>query len=322
MTARRSQGARVTVLLTSSVLAAALLLTACSAEAPPAEAEPSPEPTGTPHVEPVAEESDEPEEDDTEEPEEPGLTIRDVDLAALEWREAVTEEYLTPVEGHEHRTLEVTDAVYADVDGDGHEDALAAIVISEQQWYEEIYYIWTWDPDEQVAVQVESPIARMARCGDTVLEIAAEEDAFVITEALRYQDGPQPDCASDGPVEITRQVRLEENWPVLTGELEGDGGICPQRLGTDDGWPVEDFDLHPGPWQSMTPLRDPAPAIFAEVDVWSHLWLYRENWMLVHVGYDTAPGEEKPGGDYTPCAWIFLEEDTRPIPHDPYLPEG
>lgn len=265
----------------------------------------------------------EPDPEPSEDPE-PELTIRDVDFAALEWREAVAGEYLTPAEGHE--TFEVTIAeqiAFADVTGDGHEEALVGLEITEQQWFEQIYYIWTWDAEAETARQVESPVARMARCGDTIFDVTATDGAFIVSEALRFQDDTTLDCASDGPVRVERHITLEAGWPVLTGGLQGDGGICPQRLGTDDLWPVEEYPLLPGPFDGMSPLVEPQPVSFAEVDVWNHLWLYRENWMLAHVAFaNPAEGPPVTGGDYTPCAWIFLEEDTRPIPHDPYLPEG
>ena len=65
-------------------------------------------------------------------------------------------------------------------------------------------------------------------------------------------------------------------------------------------------------------LTDPEPAGFTEVDVWNHRWQFREHWMLVHIGYLNPVDGPPVTGDYTPCAWIYLENDDRPIPHDPY----
>lgn len=304
---------------TNAMIVAALAVTLGSCGAP-SDIHPDdaiPDPVSSDPVQP----SDDPTEDPTPEPT-PGPTIRDVDFRELEWREAVNEMYIVPSEGDEYFDTDVTEIVYADVDGDGHEDAIAALEITDDQWFEQIWYIWTWDSGTESAVQVESPVTRMARCGDTVRDVTALDGAFVITEALRYQNDPSPDCASDGPIEITRHVTLEDGWPVLTGGLEGDGGICPQILGTDDAWPVDELALKSGPWETMTQLTDPEPAIFVEVDVWNSLWLFREHWMLVHVAFANPPdGSRVVESGYTPCAWIFLEEDTRHIPHDPYLPQ-
>lgn len=42
--------------------------------------------------------------------------------------------------------------------------------------------------------------------------------------------------------------------------------------------------------------------------MWSHLWLFRENWMLVHLGHFNRDDTQL--GDYVPCGWIELEQDT------------
>lgn len=248
---------------------------------------------------------------------EPSLTIRDIDLGELEWREAVSEQYLTPAAEPGPIQYAVAETIaYADVDGDGHEDALAGLEITDGQGFEQIWYIWTWDEQAQTAVQVESPIARMARCGDAVLEVAATDGSFALTEALRPQ-GDTSDCASLGHIQFTRHVSLEDGWPVLTGGIEGDGGICPQPDATDALFPAE-YPLHTGPLETMSMLSDPAPVSFAEVDVSGHLWLFREHWMLVHVTSEESVDQR---GGYVPCAWVHLEEDTRPIPHAPHRPE-
>lgn len=255
---------------------------------------------------------------DAADADEPGQAIRDIDLGALEWREAVSEQYVTPAEEPGPIQYAVAEPLaYADVDGDGHEDALAGLEITDGQGFEQIWYIWTWDEQAQTAVQVESPIARMARCGDAVLEVAAADGSFAVTEALRPQ-GDTSDCASLGHIQFTRHVTLEDGWPVLTGGVEGDGGICPQPDATDALFPVE-YPLHTGPLETMSTLSDPAPVGFAEVDVSGHLWLFREHWMLIHVTTEESVDQR---GGYVPCAWVHLEEDTRPIPHAPHLPEA
>ncbi|GAA1731912.1 hypothetical protein [Brachybacterium phenoliresistens] len=247
-----------------------------------------------------------------------GPTIRDADLASVPWRESVHEMVLTPATHEGLRTIVVAPQVeYTDVDGDGHEDAFAALEITDGQGFEQIWYIWLWDPEAEEPVQVENPIARMARCGDSIHEISSAEGAFVVTESLRLQDGLEQDCASDGPVQVTRQVTVVDGWPVLTGGMQGHGGICPQRDGTDAQFPVEDYVLQDAPAEGGAALTDPPPLTFGEVDVWGTPWLFRPHWMLVHVGFDNpVGGPEVIEGGYTPCAWVHLEDDTRPIPHD------
>ena len=101
------------------------------------------------------------------EAEESGLSIRDIDLAELEWREAITEQHLTPARAPGPFQYAIAETIaYADVDGDGHDDALVGLEITEEQWFEQIWYIWTWDPQSEAPVQVESPVAREARCGE------------------------------------------------------------------------------------------------------------------------------------------------------------
>ncbi|MGC5617595.1 hypothetical protein [Georgenia sp. Z1491] len=257
-----------------------------------------------------------------EEAQEAGPTIRDVDLSTLPWRQALTGESVVPVEGDEYgRIYTVGEQIeFADVDGDGHEDALAVLEVVDGNAVEETWYIWTWDPEAEAAVQVESPVARTARCGDTVHEVAAVDGAFAVTEALRYQDDTSGDCATDGPIVHTRHVTLESGWPVLTGGLSGEGGICPQfQYATDDMWPVGDVELHAAPVDGSAPLGEPRPDWWLEVDVSRHEFLWRPNWILVHQVYDAQPEALASSNGYRPCAWAYLADDQRPLPHGPYV---
>lgn len=259
--------------------------------------------------------------DHTEPPDEPP-TIRDVDFAELEWTEWVNEVILTPSEGAEGYQFEVGEEVhYADVNGDGHDDAMVSLGQTDERWVEEIWYIWAWDPDAEVAYQAGGPVARGASCGDYVESVAAGEDHFIIEEHLWPQNADH-DCASTPSIHVTRHVVVEDDWPVMVSPVRAHGGMCPQILGTDDLWPVEDFEFRTSPDDAATLVGEPEPAGFSEADVWSRPWLYYPNWMLVHLAYmNPADGPPVIEGDYTPCGWVYLEEDTRPIPHDPYVPE-
>lgn len=249
-------------------------------------------------------------------------SIRDVDFAELEWTEWVNEVVLTPAEGADGYLFEVGEEVhYADVNGDGHDDAMVSLGQTEERWMEEIWYIWAWDPDAEIAYQAGGPIARGASCGDYVESVAAGEDHFIIEEYL-WPENADHDCASTPSIHVTRHVVIEDDWPVMISPVRAHGGMCPQILGTDDLWPVEDFEFRTSPDDAATMVGEPEPAGFAEADVWNRTWLYYPNWMLVHLAYmNPAEGPPVIEGDYTPCGWVYLEDDTRPIPHDPYVPD-
>ncbi|MGC5629667.1 hypothetical protein ACPYO6_15640 [Georgenia sp. Z1344] len=253
--------------------------------------------------------------------EEPGASIRDVDLAAQSWRQALTGESVVPAEGDGLRQFTVSDAVaYADVDGDGHEDAAASLQVLDGNAYEETWYVWRWDPESQAAVQVESPIARQSGCGDDVLSVTGEGEVFVVVEELRPAGSAAP-CVDGGTIPVTRQVTLEDGWPVLAGGMSGEGGICPQvEYAGDEMWPAGDVEIHAAPTDGSAPIGEPAPDWWMEVDVSGHHFLWRPNWMLVHLMYDEQPAALAGMPGYFPCAWAYIEDDQRPVPHAPYVP--
>ncbi|GAA1520716.1 hypothetical protein [Nocardioides humi] len=244
-------------------------------------------------------------------------TIRDFDFTGVEWREQVSQRYLTPV-AEPTTTNPVTGpvvtvgkAAYVDVDADGDEDALVPLVVQDDNSLSTIYYIWTWDPAAVTAAQVENPIARTHRCGPLVDEVvpAPDENAFLITERLR-RPGSEGACADEPTLEVERAVTLSDGWPVLATALGGHGGICPQPRGHDDTWPVEGITLLAGPRPSIGAIEDAQLSWFAEADLSGHPWLYREGWLLVNFGPFVGSGQGshfQDYGDYTPCAWIEID---------------
>lgn len=250
---------------------------------------------------------------------EPEPAIQDVDFAQLEWTDWVNEVVLVPAEGIEGYTFEVReDIVYADVNGDGHQDALVALGQTEERWFEDIWYIWAWDPEAQQPYQASGPVARAADCGDRIESVSAAEGAFIIHEQL-WPQGADVVCAQVPPVEITRHIVLEDGWETMVSPARGFGGMCPQILGTDDGWPVDDLVLHTAPDETSSVVGDPEPAFFIEADVWPRPWLHYPHWMLVHLGFSNpADGPAVMPNGYTPCGWAYLEVDDRPVPHMPY----
>ncbi|KUG57586.1 hypothetical protein [Nesterenkonia jeotgali] len=323
--------------LWSSSLALTMLLlvtSSCSAEQSaqnPSEQEPSAqdsdssppaEQRSSPSSAAVGAEDPEEEAEAVTEVEEEEPSIRDVEFADLEWTEWVNEVVLIPAEGSDGPEFEVSEEIhYADADGDGHEDALVSLGWTDDRGFEDIWYIWAWDPDTESAYQAGGPVARAANCGDHVESVSAGEDHFVIEEHLWPQNADH-DCASTPSIQVTRHLVLEDDWPVMISPVRAHGGMCPQILGTDDLWPVEDFEFRTSPEEAAGLVGDPAPTAFAEADVWSRLWLHYPNWMLVHLAYmNPADGPPVLEGGYTPCGWVYLEEDTRPVPHDPYPPE-
>lgn len=253
---------------------------------------------------------------ETSAPEEPEMTIRDFDFGTVAWRDTRSQTQARFGTGEAGQTTQLGDIAYADVDDDGDEDALAGLEVIDGNGYQQTFYIWTWDAEQQTAVQVEEPIAHEMRCGDTVAKVAGGDGEFTVTERLLYPGIPLPDCAADPPIAVERSIRLVDGWPVLTTGQGGHGGICPQPPGTDAVFGLDGVPVYAGPLEATGTLDPAVVRNFAEVDLTGHRWLFRRNWMLIHFFPETKGPDDGFGqyGDYVPCGWVYLEDDTRSAP--------
>lgn len=197
--------------------------------------------------------------------------------------------------------------VYADVDGDGYEDALAPLTQEDGQGLVTQWFLWRWDADAAAgdtrgqAVQLLEPVAVMARCGSEVHEVAAGNGAFSVTESIRMADAPIS-CADSPTRERTRSVALEDGLLVQVDPVRGYGGVC--------GTNVHDHVAGvPSSWQVRIAPQEDAPLV-VEIEEVHDAVLYLsgdtpmrpDGWVM--VGLDTGAGVE---AAHWPCGFIIGE---------------
>lgn len=122
---------------------------------------------------------------------------------------------------------------YADVNGDGFLDALAALQRVDGHAYAIGHYIWVWDPTQDKPVQIRDLVAMQVSCGDYVTKIKSTATAFVLTERRR-EYGSTASCAEGGSIVAHRTVTLRDGHLVTTAPYAGYGGICDR--GEFEGW--------------------------------------------------------------------------------------
>jgi hypothetical protein len=237
--------------------------------------------------------------------------IRDADLSTAQWTDTPRDSTVTlagdePVgdlmDGGQY-TIGEMPIVYADVDGDGFEDALAALRRVEGNGLSEIWYVWRWDEEAQRPVQVLDPVAESVRCGAEVSAVAADESTFVITERRRDL-ADIGTCDATPPNEVTRTIALEDGVPVQRDGYGGYGGACPQpQNGDADAYLIGDTELFSAPDTAATPVSGPDIYSYYGLPLDPYPYLQRDGWVLVGFGPDADSATFDDYGSYVPCAW-------------------
>ena len=98
--------------------------------------------------------------------------------------------------------------VFADVNGDGAEDA--AIELHQGgQGYTLAWYIWLWE--RGTAVQITEPFIDFSRCSGQVDSVTAVAGGFTVKEMFANPDNP---CATGGVVPVTYTVAVRDGFVV------------------------------------------------------------------------------------------------------------
>ncbi|MEG2424472.1 hypothetical protein [Glutamicibacter sp.] len=209
-----SRGARIF----STVAAVGLLLTGCSEPEPDLE-------SSTPTVVPSPSK------------EEPGIeSLRDADLGNATWMDPMALDgkpskirLENSKASDEFNSYELGKIVYADLDGDGVDDAVASFISTSGNAYWEHFVAWV--ATEEGPVQVPGEIAYSHNCGSTVASVVPATQGVKVTEYLR-SDFQNTACAENGPLEQVRTVGVkqysgdDQYYLVRTDALGGDGGYC------------------------------------------------------------------------------------------------
>ena len=247
------------------------------------------------------------------------MTIHDIDLGTQQWQDAAHRLSVSLARGSGQATVAgrpvsfrlatpsggPAATTYADLDGDGDDDALVALTTLDGNAAVVHWYAWQWDADAEKAVQVLDPIARTSDCGVEVTAITAVDGGVEIAE--QWRNGS--DCFGAPAGRTTRTVALDGGAPVLTAGFGGYGGACPQSfVGSDaDTYPYQgDFVFRAAPSDDALEVVDPQVRLYTAItDTGGYPWLQREGWVVVRLGPvgGGADSHFAPYGDYRPCAW-------------------
>ncbi len=172
--------------------------------------------------------------------------------------------------------------VYADVDGDGAEDAALALHTG-GQGFTIAWYVWLWK--DGTAVQLPDPFSDQSRCGGQVLGVTPAPGAFQVKELLFSQHS---DCATAGTTPVTYQVAVRDGFVVEVAPVLGPVPICDPQYFT---VPV----TLSGPVTPRAAADDRAPAIATD------------------QRYQQASGYDTGGyGGTEPWVELLLDDGTHP----------
>lgn len=224
------------VLRCSTALAAGLALAACGG---PGEQERPPPPISQDPTTTTAQPT-------TEEPFDP----RQIDLANARWSFGVVgweDEPVTVELADGQADAEVSrwegvlavegEPLYVDLDGDGDDDAVAALGFSADlgdgnlQWVASSWYVWV--NDGQTLAQHVLPLESAGDCADAAPTLSAAEGGGVMIEQKVVPAGSAGTCAEGPTGDKNRTVVLRtdgdgESWLVQTQPTAAYGGDCPQ----------------------------------------------------------------------------------------------
>ncbi|MGO1957279.1 hypothetical protein [Microbacterium sp.] len=139
--------------------------------------------------------------------------------------------------------------VPADLNGDGLLDLAVTIDQLDGNGFERLWYVWLGAEDGS-ASQLEYPIARASRCGDSITSVTAVDEGLRI-EGTLYDPSLGIDVCADGSSEeFARTVDVRdfggEAYPVQSEPIAAWGGHCP-RSSWQDGEAMTETDVTVAP---------------------------------------------------------------------------
>lgn len=195
----------------------------------------------------------------------PSADIRSADLGGVEWFDSVESTTVKLTGGMSRPQAEMVPSasgfisrmigpvVYADVDGDGDEDAAAGLQTEGGQRFSSVWHIWLWQDGK--AVQVRQPIAEASRCDGAIESVVARPGAFAVSMVIRDVDDP---CSTNGSLPVSYEVGVRSGWPVRLRPEFGPVQTCNPRAQAKELTPAGKIQLHTWPDGRSPGIGEPA----------------------------------------------------------------
>ena len=111
---------------------------------------------------------------------------------------------------------------YADLNGDGYEDAVAWLTTGKGTDYWHYAYIWLWDPATRSAHQLNYPLTDDKNCGNATKSLAVSGSTISVTRLIRQNQT----CTQQPTHEVTNTIALERGIPIRTSPVRASVMPC------------------------------------------------------------------------------------------------
>jgi hypothetical protein len=168
--------------------------------------------------------------------------IKRFDFKNVKWFDAPNGRTVHLKKGRAHTkgvdySLDSRERVYADVDGDGVDDALVSILAEEGNGFTESTYLWVWNAKIGAPKQVRQPVENDMRCGDVTQSITAARHRITVRYLNRMTfTGP---CSEQPTKRSTKKITLKDGFLYETAPQVSALTPCGEGTGTEGFTPAE-----------------------------------------------------------------------------------
>jgi hypothetical protein len=156
----------------------------------------------------------------------------------------------------------IRQAIFADADRDGDEDAAVELVVEAGNGIDQSWYVWIWRDGR--ATQSRLPMAIDARCGDTVSSVEPVAEGFQVTGAIKE---PGTMCAAGATEPFSKVVGIRKGFPVMLRPTYGVVNHCNNLLPPQSIEGSEPLLLRTAPSVSAAPVGPPERFVrYADVE--------------------------------------------------------
>ncbi len=104
---------------------------------------------------------------------------------------------------------------YADLNGDGYEDAIAWLTTGKGTDYWHYAYVWLWEPSTRTTHQLTYPITDDRNCGNSTKSLTVSGATITVTRLIRQSQT----CDQQPTHEATDTIALENGVPIRTSPI-------------------------------------------------------------------------------------------------------